>query len=125
MECLLCGYEKIHEHGKTSKASQRYSCPNCQQTYTETFETIYYRRQIEPKKIQMVLQAHSEGSNLRGVSRTTRLAYNTVVSLVRKASIKEEMVHNEEVKQIKTEQLAGDEFWSFVQKNKNTRSQTK
>jgi hypothetical protein len=29
------------------------------------------------------------------------------------------MVHNEGVQQIKTEQLAGDEFWSFVQKNKN------
>ncbi len=71
----------------------------------------------------MVLQAHSEGSSLRGVSRTTKLAYNTVVSLVRKVSVKGQMVHNEEVKQIETEKLAGDEFWSFVQKNKNTLSQ--
>ena len=83
----------------------------------------YYRRQVEPEKIRMVLQAHSEGSSLRGVSRTTKLAYNTVVSLVRRASVKGQMVHNKEVKQIETEQLAGDEFWSFVQKNKNTQSQ--
>ena len=59
----------------------------------------------------MVLQAHSEGSSLRGVSRTTKLAYNTVVSLVRRASVKGQMVHNKEVKQIETGQLAGDEFW--------------
>ena len=129
MECLLCGHDKIYKHGKTSKGSQRYYCPSCQQTYTETFDTIYYRRQIEPEKIQMVLQAHSEGSSLRGVSRTTKIAYNTVVSLVRQASVKGQMVHNQEVKQIETEQLAGDEYmrasplWSFIQKNNNRHSQ--
>ena len=69
----------------------------------------------------MVLQAHSEGSSFRRFSRTIKLAYNTVVSLVRGASIKGQMVHNQEVKQIETDQLAGDEFWSFVQKNKKTR----
>ena len=71
MECPLCGHHKAHKHGKTSKGSQRYYCLNCQQTFTETFDTIYYRRQVEPEKIHMVLQAHSEGSSLRGVSRTT------------------------------------------------------
>lgn len=124
MECLLCGHDKIHKHGKTSKGSQRYYCPSCRQTYTETFDTIYYRRQVESDKIRLVLQAHSEGSSLRGVSRTTKLAYNTVVSLVRKASVKGQMIHNGQVQQIETEQIAGDEFWSFVQKNKNTVSQT-
>ncbi len=51
------GHDKIDKHGKTSKGNQRYYCPNCQQTHTETFDTIYYRRQVEPEKIQMVLQA--------------------------------------------------------------------
>ena len=45
----------------------------------------------------MVLQAHSEGSSLRGISRTMNLAYNTVVSLVRGASVKGQMVHNAQV----------------------------
>ncbi len=116
MECSICGHDKIHKHGKTSKGNQRYYCPHCQQTHTETFDTIYYRRQVEPEKIHMVLQAHSEGSSLRGVSRTTKLAYNTVVSLVRGASVQGQMVHNQEVKQIETKEIARDEFWSFVQK---------
>ena len=123
MECLLCGYHKTHKHGKTSKGSQRYYCPFCQQTFTETFDTLYYRRQVEPEQIRTVLQSHSEGSSLRGVSRTTNLAYNTVVSLVRAASAKGQIVHNDRVKQIATEKIMGDEFWSFVQKNKKTVSQ--
>ena len=120
MECLLCGHHKTHNHGKTSKGSQRYYCPICQQTFTETFDTLYYRRQVEPEKIRTVLQSHSEGSSLRGVSRTTNLAYNTVVSIVRDASVKGQIIHNSRVNKIITEKIVGDEFWSFVQKNKKT-----
>ena len=97
MECSLCGHHKTHKHGKTSKGSQRYYCPICRQTFTTTFDTLYYRRQVEPETIRMVLQAHSEGSSLRGISRTMNLAYNTVVSLVRGASVKGQMVHNAQV----------------------------
>ena len=46
MQCRLCGHPKTHKHGKTSKGSQRYICPNCQKTFTETFDTLYYRRQM-------------------------------------------------------------------------------
>ena len=120
MECPLCGYHKTHKHGKTSKGSQRYYCPVCKQSFTDTFDTLYYRRQVEPEKNQMVLQAHSEGSSLIGVSRTTNLAYNTVVDIIRKASVKGQMVHNEQVQQVETEEIASDEFWSFVQKNIKT-----
>ena len=91
-----------------------------EQTLTETFDPLYYRRQRSPEKIRTVLQAHSEGSSLRGVSRITNLSYNTVVSLVRAASVKGQMVHNSRVQQLEIKQIAGDEFWSFVQKNKNT-----
>ena len=120
MKCLLCGHHKTHNHEQTSKGSQRYYCPICQKTFTETFDTLYYRRQVEPEKIRTVLQSHSEGSSLRGVSRTTNLAYNTVVSLVRGASVKGQIVHNDRVKQVETEKIVGDEFWSLVEKNQRT-----
>ncbi len=108
MECPLCGHHKTHKHGKTSKGSQRFYCPICQQTFTETFDTLYYRRQLKLEKIHTVLQAHSEGSSLRGVSRITNLSYNTVVSLVRAASVKGQMIHNSRVQQLETKQIAGD-----------------
>ena len=64
---------------------QRYLCPVCQQTFSESFDSLYYRRHVNPEQIRQVLQAHSEGSSWRGISRITGLAYNTVVSLVRAA----------------------------------------
>lgn len=118
MECLLCGHHKVHKHGKTSKGSQRNYCPHCRQTFTDTFDTLYYRRHVDNEQVRLILQSHAEGSSLRGVSRISGRAYGTVVSLVRAAAQKAQMIHNQEVKQIETEQVSADEMWSFVEKNR-------
>ena len=109
--------------GFAPNGSQRYFCPQCQQTFNERFDTLYYYRQVSPEQIRQVLQAHSEGSSLRGVSRTTGLAYNTVVSIVRAASQQAQLVHNAQVKAVQTEAVSADELWSFVSKNKSNVSQ--
>ena len=118
MECPLCSNHKTHKHGKTTIGSQGYYCPACRQTFTDTFDTLYYRRQIKPEKIRTVL--HVEGSSLRGVSRTANLAYNTVVNLIRAASIRGQLIHNAHVQQIETTPISGEESWSFVKKNRST-----
>ena len=118
MECKLCGYLKNHKHGLMPNGHQRYFCPECKQTFSESFDTLYYYRHVSPEQIQQVLQAHSEGSSLRGIGRITKLAYNTVVSIVRSASVKAQLVHNEQVTQVQTEEVSADEMWSFVQKNR-------
>ena len=56
-------------------------------------------------------------SSLRGISRTTGLAYNTVVSIVRAASQRAQLVHNAQVQAVQTEEVSADELWSFVAKN--------
>lgn len=99
---------------------QRYLCPVCKQTFSESFDSLYYRRHVNPEQIRQVLQAHSEGSSLRGISRITGLAYNTVVSIVRSASQKAQLVHNAEVQAVRTQEVSADELWSFVEKNKNS-----
>ena len=119
MECKLCGHPKTHKHSKMPNGHQRYFCPFCKQTFVETFDTIYYHKHIRPEKMKEVLQAHSEGCSLRGISRITGLAYNTVVSIVRAASNKAQLVHNAQVEQVETEEVSADEMWSFVQKNKS------
>lgn len=120
MECPLCGHQKPHKHGKTSKGSQRYYCDNCNQTFTDTFDTIYYRRRVSPEQVRIVLQSHAEGSSLRGVSRVSGLAYNTGVSVIRAASQKGQLLHNQEAANIKTDSINADELWSFVEKNKSS-----
>ncbi len=119
MECPFCEHPKAHKHSKTSKGCQRYRCPNCQQTFTDTLDTLYYRRQLTPAEIENILQSHTEGVSLRGIARLSKRAYNTVVDVVRAASEKALMVHNEEVKAVDAEKVIADEMWSFVKKNKN------
>jgi transposase-like protein len=120
MQCPLCSHPKAHKHGKTSSGSQRYRCLNCKQTFTDTFDTIYYRRQVSQEKVRIVLQSHCEGTSLRGISRISGLSYNTGVSLIRAASQKAQQVHNAQVQAVDTDAIGADELWSFVEKNKNT-----
>jgi transposase-like protein len=122
MECHLCGHPSTHKHGKAPNGSQRYFCPQCKQTFNERFDTLYYHRHITPEQIRQVLQSHSEGSSLRGISRTIGLAYNTVVSIVRAASQQAQLVHNAEVQAVQTEAVSADELWSFVLKNRSNAS---
>ena len=122
MNCLLCGHDKVHKHGKTEKGYQRYKCPCCGKTFPEHFESLYYGRHLAKEEVQTILQSHAEGSSLRGASRISGRAYGTVVSLVRAASQKAQMIHNQEVKQIETPQVSGDEMWSFVEKNRRDAS---
>ncbi len=58
MPCRLCSHHQTPKHGKTSKGSQRYFCPVCKQTFTDTFDTIYYRRQLELEEVHTILQSH-------------------------------------------------------------------
>lgn len=53
------------------------------------------------------------------MSRITGLAYNTVVSIVRSSSVQAQLVHNDQVEQVETAEVSGDEMWSFVQRNRN------
>jgi transposase-like protein len=99
---------------------QRYRCPNCKQTFSESFDTLYYYRHVSPEQIDQVLQAHSEGTSLRGISRVSGLAYNTVVSIIRSSSSKALLIHNQRVEQVETEEVSADEMWSFVQKNRSS-----
>ncbi len=119
MDCPLCGHAKAHKHGKMPNGHQRYLCPICKQTFSESFDSLYYPRHVSPEQIRQVLQAHSEGSSLRGISRTSGLAYNTVVSIIRAASQKAQLIHNAEVQAVQTEEVSADEMWSFVSKNRN------
>jgi transposase-like protein len=119
MECLLCGHERVHKHGKMPNGHQRYLCLGCKQTFSETFDTLYYWRQVKPEQVRQVLQSHSEGSSLRGISRITGLSYNTVVSIIRSSSQKAQLIHNAKVQQVKVEEVSADEMWSFVEKNKS------
>ncbi len=59
MQCPLCGHAKAHKHGKMPNGHQRYLCPTCGQTFSENFDSLYYRRHVSPEQIRQVLQAQA------------------------------------------------------------------
>ena len=120
MKCPFCGHLKAHKHGRTRKAQQRFKCPICYNTFTDTLDTLYYRSQLCSEEVHTILQAHSEGSSLRGIARISGRSFNTVASLVKRAAIKGQMVHNYEVQSVDTDEVVADEMWSFVQTNRNS-----
>jgi transposase-like protein len=125
MECLLCGHPKTQKNGKMPNGHQRYYCLNCNKTFSENFNTLYYWGRVNEEQVRQVLQSHSEGCSLRGISRITKLAYGTVVSIVRDASARAQLVHNSQVSAVETEEVSADEMWSFVKKNKSIAFQEK
>ena len=118
MDCPFCEHPKPHKHGQTSKGSQCIHCANCQRTFTDTFDTLFYRRQVTPEQVDAIQQVHAEGSSLRGISRIGHRAYGTVVSIVRAASHKAQQAHNHEVQAVESGEIVADEMWSFVKKAK-------
>lgn len=86
MRCPYCDHPKAHKHDRTSKGHQRFQCPQCGKTFTESIDTIYYRRQVTVEAVATILQSHAEGPSLRGVARVSHRAYGTVVSLLRATS---------------------------------------
>jgi lambda repressor-like predicted transcriptional regulator len=72
------------------------------------------------KRCELCCFSHVEGSSLRGISRISGLAYDTVVSIVQAGAQKAQMVHNASVQDVDTDAIAASELWSFVEKNKNT-----
>ena len=60
MQCPLCGHSKAYKHGKIASGKQGYHCAVCNRTFTETSDTLYYRRQTPPEGIRQVLQAHEK-----------------------------------------------------------------
>ena len=80
----------------------------------------YYRRQITPDEVHTILQSHVEGSSLRGIARIVKRSYRTVINLVKMASQKAQLIHNQAVQSVETEAIIGDELWSFVKKNRNS-----
>ena len=93
------------------------------QTFPENLNSLYYNRHLSPEEVHTILQSYAEGSSLRGISRISGRAYGTVVSLIRDASQKGQMVHNAGVQQVQTDEIIGDEMWSFIKKNRRIVSQ--
>jgi hypothetical protein len=59
----------------------------------------------------------SEGSSLRGIRRTSGLAYNAVVRIVRAASQPAQLVHKADVQAVQTKEVSTEQVWQVMGTN--------
>ena len=117
MQCPLRDHPKAHKHGKMPNGHQRYFCPVCQQTFSESFDSLSYRRQSILSKFAKRYKPTAKVVAYAGLVAITGLSYNTVVSIVRAASQKAQLLHTAEVRAVQTEEVSAHEMWSLVSKN--------
>ena len=121
MACPYCDHSKTHKHGKTSKEGID-KCAHCTRTFVNTFGTFYHWRQVSVDEVERIIQSQAEGISLRGISQINKCAYNTIVITVHAAAYRTQLVHNEAVKEIETDQVIADEMWSFVKNTETMRT---
>ena len=77
------------------------------------------RNELFNTRLSTFVRTFPRGAVCVLVSRTIGLAYNTVVSIVRAASQRAQLVHNAEVQAVDTTEVSASELWSFVSKNQS------
>jgi transposase-like protein len=100
MRCPFCDHGRVYKHGKTLKGVERFKCPACQHTFTQTFDTVAYRRQVSAAEMDTILQSHPEGVSLRGISRMSGRSIGTVTDIVKQTAQRSQMIHNQEVSEV-------------------------
>jgi transposase-like protein len=75
----------ITKCGKTKKGKQRYQCKTCQQTFTETKGTIFYRRRTPAQEIMDTLALVAEGDRISSLTRAKGYKEDTILAWLKAA----------------------------------------
>ena len=104
----------IIKFGKTKAGRQRYRCKICEETFTETKGTLFYRRRTDEDEIIEVLALIAEGNRISSLARVKGHKEDTIIDWIREAG-----KHAEEIEavllakhQITRGQLDG--LWAYV-----------
>jgi predicted RNA-binding Zn-ribbon protein involved in translation (DUF1610 family) len=77
---------QIIRFGKTRNGTQRYRCKSCGQTFTETYGTVFYRRQATRETILETLALLAEGVRISSISRAKGIKEDTILDWLRAAA---------------------------------------
>ena len=85
---------RIIKSGHTRSGRQRYKYTTCCKTFTETRDTIFYRRRTDDEEILECLAIIAEGSRISGVGRVKGHKEDTVSAWLRDAARHAEAVED-------------------------------
>ena len=108
---------RIIKSGHTRSGRQRYKCPTCGRTFTETRGTIFYRRRTDAEEVLECLAMIAEGSRISSVSRIKGHKEDTVSAWLRAAAEHAEEIEDILMSEFQITRGQIDGLWSYV-KNK-------
>jgi len=107
---------KIIKAGKTKAGVQRYECKTCQQTFTATKGTLFYRKQTPVGEILETLALLAEGDRVSSLTRVKGIKEDTILGWMRDAAQHTEMVNEALLKDFRIQRGQLDGLWLFIQK---------
>lgn len=99
----------------TSKAGrQRYKCNTCQETFTETKGTIFYRRRTSQEEIIDTLALIAEGNRISSLARAKGHKEDTISDWVREAGQHSEALEEVLLANYRLSRGQLDGLWAYV-----------
>lgn len=100
--------------GKTKNGTQRYRCKSCGQTFTETYGTVFYRRQAPRETILETLALLAEGVRISSIARAKGIKEDTILDWLRAAARQAAEVAEALLKDYRINQAQIDGLWTYV-----------
>ena len=105
---------QIIRFGKTKNGTQRYRCKRGGQTCTETYGTVFYRRQASRETILETLALLAEGVRISSISRAKGIKEDTILDWLRAATRQAVEVEEALLKDYRISQAQIDGLWTYV-----------
>ena len=105
---------QIIRFGKTKNGTQRYRCKSCGQTFTETYGTVFYRRQASRETILETLALLAEGVRISSISRVKGIKEDTILDWLRAAARQAAEEEDALLKDYRISQAQIDGLWTYV-----------
>jgi transposase-like protein len=104
----------IIKFGTTKAGRQRYKCNTCQETFTETKGTIFYRRRTSAAEIIDTLALIAEGNRISSLARAKGHKEDTIIDWVREAGQHSEAVEAVLLANYQLSRGQLDGLWTYV-----------
>ena len=104
----------IIKFGHTQAGRQRYQCRTCQQTFTETKGTLFYRRRTSVEEILKTLAHIAEGNRISSLTRTTGHKEDTILEWLKEAAEHVEAIESVLMADYQITRGQLDGLWAYV-----------
>ena len=108
------GQHNIIRFGKTKAGRQRFKCKSCDSTFTETKDTMFYRRRTPEDEIIETLALIAEGSRISSLARVKGHKEDTIRAWLRDAAEHVEVIEEALLAKYQLERGQLDGLWAYV-----------